>query len=345
MSEPNTVNVGLVIPNTGDLVGTWGSAAVNPNMQAIDGMFGGFATLSLSSATTFALSTPSGSLTPGAGPNQSQNACLFFTGTLTGNCVVQLTMPGRYIMHNKCTVGTSYIQIAPSAGTGTAVGLPPGQKVTLHFDGTNVDYVDTMPVGAAFDLHGATSIPPWISACTVAPYLLKDGSTYSTSVYAALGAMLGSTFGGNGVTTFAVPDELARARIAYDTTGTGRLTTAISGVNGTTMGSAGGNQSMQQHNHSVSLGFSDPGHAHDSIGSVSGGGGFTGGQSVGNSSPSNPTSTNATNISFSPSIGTTGSGSSQNVQPSIISFLPLIKTVILLGFLLGGLFVSVAVNT
>ncbi|MGB8632683.1 MAG: hypothetical protein WCD69_25455, partial [Xanthobacteraceae bacterium] len=168
MSEPNTTNIALVVPNTGDLPGAWGTTAINANMSALDGILGGVATLALSSATSFALTLPVGSISAGAGPVQSQNSLIKFTGTLTGNAVVQLGMPGRYIFHNNCTVGSHYIQVT-SSGSGNAVGLPPGQKVTLFHDGTNVDYVDTMPVGAAFDLHGATSVPAWITACTVAP--------------------------------------------------------------------------------------------------------------------------------------------------------------------------------
>ena len=38
MTEPMTVNVGLIVPNTGDLVDAWGSAATNPDFSAIDGL-------------------------------------------------------------------------------------------------------------------------------------------------------------------------------------------------------------------------------------------------------------------------------------------------------------------
>lgn len=37
-------------------------------------------------------------------------------------------------------------------------------------------------------------------------FVLPDGSTYNIATFPALGAFLGSTYGGNGVTTFAVPD-------------------------------------------------------------------------------------------------------------------------------------------
>ena len=41
MAEPTTINKALIVPNTGDLPGTWGSAAINPDLSAIDGMLGG----------------------------------------------------------------------------------------------------------------------------------------------------------------------------------------------------------------------------------------------------------------------------------------------------------------
>lgn len=328
MPEPNTVNKALIIPNTGDLPGTWGSAALNPDFQAIDGILGGFATISLSSATTFALSVPSGSLTPGAGPTQSQNSLLKFTGTLTGNAIVQFAMPGFYIVHNLCTVGTFTIKLSPSAGGGNSVCAPPGRKAHVFYDGTDMDFVDMPEVGAALDLHGATTMPPWIAGCTVSPYLIKDGSVYNVSAYPQLAAVLGSTFGGNGATTFGVPDERSRARIALDTlsiaTGTyaGRVTTAISGVNGTTMGAAGGDQSMQAHIHVNSLNESAHHHSvnYDNNGNLGTGGG--GGIRF-NTSASN-TGDTLTNISLT--NATTGAGGSQNMPPVIVSFLPLVKT-------------------
>jgi len=327
MPEPNTINVALIVPNTGDLTGAWGTAALNPNFSSIDGMLGGVATIALSSATTIALSLPAGSITPGAGPNQSQNSLIKLTGTLTGNCVLTLGMPGRYVFHNQCTVGTSYVQVT-SSGLGNACGLPPGQKVTIFHDGTNIDYVDAMPVGAALDLHGVTSVPAWITACTVKPYLLKDGTTYSTSVYPALGALLGSTFGGNGATTFGVPDERARMRVAYDTGSTGRMTSPVSG---TTMGSAGGTEThaiavseLPSHTHNASV--TDPGHSHsyqdrDTNFHQDGTSQFT----VATATSTHTTGSSTTGITVS-NASTGGGGAMTIVQPTIVSFLALIKT-------------------
>lgn len=317
MVEPTTVSKQFIVPLTGDLVGSWGTSALNLNFVALDGILGGFAAIALSSATTIALSVATGSITPSAGPTQSQNALLRFSGTLTGTATIQFTMPGFYIIENKCTVGAFSVNLAPSAGTGNSIGAPPGQKVYVFYDGTSMDYVDMPAVGSALDLHGLTALPAWMQACTVLPYLIKDGTIYTSSIYPALGAQLGSTFGGNGITTFAVPDERSRIRLPVDTGTTGRVTAAVSGINGTTMGAAGGSQFMQQHNH----GITDPGHVHPFP--ISQGANAVGGSDVHSASTTPQNTSNATtNIT----INNTGTGTSQNMPPVIVSFLPLIKT-------------------
>ena len=324
---PYTVNRFLNVPDTGSLPGSWGTTAVNANMSALDGLLGGFATISLSSATTFALGLPAGAatgLTPGAGPNQSQNALIKFTGTLTGNAVVQFTMPGFYIVHNNCGSAVSfYVQLAPASGTGNAVGAPPGQKMHVFFDGTDVDYVDMPPVGSALDLHqSGTSLPVWMTACTVAPYLIKNGTVHTSATYPALAAALGSTFGGNGATTFGVPDELSRVRLPVDSSGSaGRITSAGSGVNGTTMGAAGGSQFLQSHAHTASV--TDPGHQHTYNSSAANASGSGTGVTLSTGS-GQVTGTATTGVTVA--VNGTGSGSSGNVMPVIVSFLPLVKT-------------------
>src|ERR1700730_874438 len=265
MTEPTTPNIGLIVPNTGDLPGAWGTSALNVNASALDGMLGGKATIALSSATTITLSVPSGSITPGAGPNQSQNALLKFTGTLSGNAVIKFTMPGKYIVDNRCAVGTSFaVQLAPATGTGNTIGAPPGRKCDVFFDGTDMDYVNVPDPGTAYDLHGATSLPAWMTACSVLPYLIKDGTSYSTSLYPALQAALNNAFGGSGG-SFNVPDESNRMRLPFDTNASGRVTAGGSGIAGNTMGATGGNQLAQQHAHSGSGNVSDPGHTHTYI--------------------------------------------------------------------------------
>jgi microcystin-dependent protein len=325
---PNEPLAGLNTPNTGDLVGAWGTTAVNANMQAIGGMFAGFVTFSLSAATTIALTGPSGSLTPGAGPTQQQNSLLRFTGAQSGNAVFQFSKPGFYIVDNQCTVPSFVVQLVPAVGTGNVIAVPQGKKTQVFFDGTNMDFVSMPDPGTAYDLHGAGSIPAWINFCTVKPYLLKDGATYSTASFPALAAILGSTFGGNGVTTFGVPDERSRMRIAWDNTGAlGRVTVAGSGINGGQLGATGGNELMQSHTHTAtSTPNEGSGHAHGYHDPVAGGlpsfNGGNAGSVVGNGT----TALATTGMTITTNIATTGSGGSQNMPPTIVSFLPLIKT-------------------
>lgn len=87
------------------------------------------------------------------------------------------------------------------------------------------------------------------TAATTAPsgWLLCDGSAKSRTDYARLFAAIGTTFGtGDGVTTFNLPDGRGRVVAGKDNMGgsaAGRLTNAVSGVTGTTLGAAGGSES------------------------------------------------------------------------------------------------------
>jgi microcystin-dependent protein len=326
MADPTTSNVLLAVPTRGSDSGTW-DVPLNGNASALDGMFGGNATLALSAATTLTLSVPAtGTVSAGAGPNQSQNAVLKLTGTLTGNAVINLTLPRIYVFDNQCTVATSYVQIAPASGTGTKVGLPPGQKTRVAFDGTNVDYVGMPLVGSYLEMAVSTT-QAWMTACTVQPWLPCDGAIASTSVYSALAALLGSTFGGNGITTFGIPDARNRFSIPVDSSGQGRVTNAISGVDGTVVGSAGGDQRLQQHNHGVT----DNGHSHNFLSngngvtlletSAGGGQAFTaGGQGT------IAAGVSVQNSTAGISVNNSGTGSSQNIPPVIVIGCKFIKT-------------------
>lgn len=251
MAEPITTNRYFIAPLTGDLPGAWGTAALNPNFQSIDTLFGGVTTISLSATTTILLSVPATTgVWPGGNPSQSMNACIKFTGAQTGSATIQFTLPGFYIIDNRCT-GTTFVKLSPATGGGNSIGAPPGEKCHVFFDGTDMDYVDFGRVGSPLDLHiNTTTLPPWMTACSLAPYLVKDGSVYTSSVFPALAALLGSTYGGNGITTFGVPDERNRMRIPVDTVGvtsgttSQRVTNTLVGIIGTALGPAGGSAVM-----------------------------------------------------------------------------------------------------
>lgn len=335
MADPQTANIGIYQPTRGSDAGVWDSP-VNANSGALDSLFANVATIGLTNAPV-TLTTPPNSGASWAGPYQSQSALIKLTGAITANCAVTIPRAGYYIFWNQCTSGSSgYLAgaqpgsfyVTLTGGAGKVIGVPPGKKCHVFFDGTDMDFVNVPDPGTAYDLHGLTALPSWMTACTVLPYLIKDGTIYNNSAYPNLASYLLNTFGGTLGLTFAVPDELARARVGYDTTGTGRLTTAISGVNGQTMGSAGGDQNMFAHTHANTV--NDPEHFHsfnngNALGDSNAGQGnlFTSGTSVA-IYKANTTAAAKTNISVT--IDPAGAGVAQNVQPSIVSFLPLIKT-------------------
>ena len=150
---------------------------------------------------------------------------------------VTLPLPGEYTIQN-LTVGNFVVTFA-AAGAGNVTATPSGSIMHVWNDGTNVWPVKPTIPGALTFLGGVNAVPAWITACTVQPFLLCDGSVYNYSTYTALGNLYGGSFGGNGITTFGVQDLRGRVPLAYDGTGI-RITEAGCGINGQTLGAAGG---------------------------------------------------------------------------------------------------------
>jgi len=223
-------------------VGTW-DVPVNSDFSAIDGYFGGVQTISVNSST-ITLTAPGGSSTPSGGPTQAQNAVLRFTGALTSNQFVVLPMPGYYIVENLATGNPGFVLAFKSlTGGGRQICVDYGETIHIYNDGVNVKFVNFGRIGHIEMWAGLSAMPSWVNACSLPPYLLCDGGTYNFSDFPYLGQRLGATFGGNGVTTFSVPDLRGRVALPYDSTGA-RITAPICGINGQVLGSAIDNQGI-----------------------------------------------------------------------------------------------------
>lgn len=229
MADPTTVNTLLSIPLRGSNVGTW-DTPVNSDFVAVDGFLGGVQTISVA-GTNITLTAPAGTVTPSGGPTQAQNAVLKVDGLLTANVQITLPLPGYMIIDN--TASNNFVVTFRAVGSGEIIAVEGGSVQHIYNDGTNVRFVNLPPVGTYLDVCDAT-VPAWITACTKPPYLNCDGSTFNATTYKYLNAKLG----GN-----TLPDIRGGSRATLNQ-GTGRITTAGSGIDGNTRFSRGGAQSV-----------------------------------------------------------------------------------------------------
>jgi len=141
--------------------------------------------------------------------------------------------------------------------------------------------------------------------------------------------VLSTEFGsGNGTTTFNLPDLRGRTPVGQDNLGgsaASRITSAISGLDGTDLGAAGGDQRQQSHTHTgPSHTHTGPSHQHtpNAIASfiATGGTYLAYGSDFGVDvvSQTSAAGTGATGASGTGATGSTGAGSSQNLQPSLV---------------------------
>ena len=190
-----------------------------------------------------------------------------------------------------------------------------------YLDATNHIYTPKGATGTGADWWGAAaSIPPGS--------LLAYGQVLLIASYPALGALFGATFGGDGVTTFGMPDLRGRAAAGVDNMGgtaANRLTSGGSGIAGSTLGAVGGAEThalitgeLASHNHTLT----DPGHSHGPADGTQFGSNWDTTSAYhyprGELSPltlSGATATASTGITLAPA----GSGSAhQNTQPTIV---------------------------
>jgi microcystin-dependent protein len=323
--NPQTVNVGIIVPLTGADVDLWGQNDVNPNMVVIDGYIGGIQTVAVTNSPV-TLTSPAGfTATPSPGPTEAQNRVLRFTGAMTGNVPVTLPLPGVYVIEN-LTTNNFILSFRGAVAATEVVAVDQGERQTIYNDGSNVRFVDLGGrVGQIEMWAGLTAMPAWVAACTKPPYLLCDGSVYNFSDYPYLGQRLLGKFGGNGITTFAVPDQSGRVALPYDKTGT-RITVAGCGLNGQTIGATLDQQSVALTAAQLpsNIPYTDPGHTHgvsSVLGISSAGAIIPLGGSSNNTTFNYTVTTNTTNITINPA----GGGAHPNVQPSIVTGIPVIR--------------------
>lgn len=201
--------------------------------------------------------------------------------------------------------------IIPSGGSTAVVRVNAGGLSGLAAGSVSVSALaaavaeQLVPVGGVLPYAGATAPTGWV---------LCAGQVLSRVTFANLFGVIGTTYGaGDGSTTFGVPDLRGRVVFGRDNmngTAANRLTSAISGVAGTTLGAAGGDERLHAHTHVVI----DPGHTHSESTYV----GTAPGAANGGAASGNAAATTTGSATTGITLANSGAGSGQNVPPALV---------------------------
>jgi hypothetical protein len=137
--------LGLALPTTGDLSGTWGTVVNDAITGLLDSAIAG--TTTLSADTDVTLSTTNGAA------NQARNAIILWTatGTVTRNITAPAHSKAYFIIN--ATGGTQSIVIRGSGPT-TGVTIPAGARALVAWNGSDFVKVVSNPVVLTSDVSG-----------------------------------------------------------------------------------------------------------------------------------------------------------------------------------------------
>ena len=298
-----TTSKGLYQVANSSYVGTW-DVPENSNWGVVDAALGQITTIQLNN-TPVTLSAA-----------QVQCAQIIFSssaapgGNLAGN--VAITFPvvspsstaltGPYIIQNLCGNSSLFVvTLQTTVAGGQTIACKPGEAFDVINDGTNFKFKNLGHIGSYWDYAGS-SVPNWVTACTVPPYLNCDGTAFSSATYPTLAAILGTT----------LPDSRGRFRATLNQ-GQARITGGGSGLDGNTILASGGSEMTQQHTHNLTATVTGG----ISAGAISALDSFTG---AGSQTP-----TSAQNIVVSVVSSNYGTGNYQNVPPAYIAGITMVR--------------------
>ena len=142
--------LGLALPTTGDLSGTWGTVVNTAITDLIDSAIAG--TTTLSTDANVSLSTTNGAA------NQAREAILLCTGART--TLKTITAPAQskaYIVINATTGGQS-VKIVGSGPTTPGVTIPNGEKALVAWNGSDFVQVASSVIDLTSEVTGLLPI-------------------------------------------------------------------------------------------------------------------------------------------------------------------------------------------
>lgn len=140
--------LGLALPTTGDLSGTWGTTVNDAITNLIDSAIAGTTTLSADADVT--LSTTNGSA------NQARNAVILWTAS-NGATTRNITAPAQSKAYLVINAGTGSVVIR-GAGPTAGVTIPSAARALVAWNGSDFVKIVSNPVALTTDVTGI--LPP-----------------------------------------------------------------------------------------------------------------------------------------------------------------------------------------
>ena len=160
MASTYSSTLNLELQASGENSGTWGTIT-NNNLQKLESAIKGYVSVAIASTSD------SLSATDGTTADETSNAIIKLTGTLTGNTTMQCeAVESWYIVDNATSMGTYTLGFKPAGGT--AASLVSSSKHLLYSDGStmfdvladcgNISANGTLTVAGNVSLNGGTFI-------------------------------------------------------------------------------------------------------------------------------------------------------------------------------------------
>lgn len=164
--------LGLALPTTGDLSGTWGTTVNNSITSLLDTAVAGTTTLSTDADVT--LTTTNGS------SNQARSAILLWTAS-NGATTRNITAPAQSKAYAVINAGTGSIVVRGSGPT-TGVTIVSGEKALVAWNGSDFVKVASASVATANGFAGTNSGNALTLTTTVTGVVKGNGTALSAAV-------------------------------------------------------------------------------------------------------------------------------------------------------------------
>jgi hypothetical protein len=224
--------LGLALPTTGDLSGTWGTTVNDAITSLLDSAVAGTTTLSADADVT--LTTTNGA------SNQSRSAVILWTAS-NGATTRNVTAPAQSKAYVVINAGTGSVVIR-GAGPTTGVTVISGEKCLAAWNGSDFVKVSSTVIS---NLTGV--LPTANGGTNLSTFTAANNALYSTSASVLIAGTLPVAAGGTGLTTLTTANNalystsssaMTAGTLPVAAGGTGATTaaTALSNLNGVSPG-------------------------------------------------------------------------------------------------------------